>query len=140
MFDNETPKHLRGAQSFAFFSDLFARAQAAGRKAGETAVPVPMIVGTAKGLSDEIDETKPVYNVPDGACGFAWVNVRPGTSRFAKWLKNEGHARSDSYQGGVTIWIGEHGQSVARKEAHAGAMADVLREGGFKAYAYSRLD
>lgn len=86
-FNNEIPTKLRGAMGFAGYIDLWSRAKAAGVAAGEAAVPVPMTVGTAKGFGDEIDETQPVYHVPEGACGFAWVNVKPGTSRFAKWLK-----------------------------------------------------
>jgi hypothetical protein len=68
------------------------------------------------------------------------VNVKPGTSAFAKWLKEKGYARTDDYYGGVTIWISAYNQSFVRKEAHACAMAESLREAGFNAYANSRLD
>lgn len=75
------------------------------------------------------------------ACGFAWVNVRPGTSRFAKFLKAKKYARSDEYYGGVTIWIrGDGGQSVRRKEAYADAVASVMSDAGVDAYSMSRLD
>lgn len=128
-----------------FFEEVWAKAKATGVVAGEEAIPVPMIVGQAKSLvSDEIDHSKPTHYVSEGACGFAWVNVKPGTSQFARWLKVAGHARSDSYYGGVTIWVGEHGQSVTRKEAHAKALAEVLRReldgSGVRVHWNSRLD
>jgi hypothetical protein len=44
-------------------------------------------------------------------------------------------------RGGVDIWISAHGQSIARKESHAHAMAEVLHaELGIKCYANSRED
>lgn len=108
-----------------FFEEAWAKAKAAGLAAGEAAIPVPMNV-TRVDLRDR--PIGPTYHVPEGACGFAWVNVKPGTSQFARWLKAEGYAWADSYYGGVTIWVGEHGQSVARKEAHAKALAADLTE------------
>jgi hypothetical protein len=124
----------------AKFKALLDKAQAAGLEAGEKARPTPMIVGTAIGLSDEIDTSKRTYYVPDGVCGFAWVKF-PGTTAFARWARDNGHARKDSYAGGYLIWIREHGQSYVRKGAHAQAMAEVLREGGVKgAFADGRMD
>lgn len=73
-------------------------------------------------------------------CGFAWVNVKPGNSRFAKYLVANGHASKDSYSGGVMIWIRDYNQSYDLKAAHAYAMATVLNGFGIKAYAQSRLD
>lgn len=122
--------------------DLFAKAKAAGIKAGDDAIPTPMVVGEAKNLlSDEIDETKPTYYVAEGPCGFAWVIVKPGTSKFARYLKKHGHAKHDPYYGGVTIWIHEHGQSIARKKTHANTLAKFLRDNGIdNAWSYSRMD
>lgn len=107
------------------FEEIWAKAKAVGLAAGEAAIPTPMNV-TRVDLADR--PIGPTYHVSEGACGFAWVNVKPGTSQFARWLKAEGHARSDSYYGGVMIWVGEHGQSVTRKEAHAKALAADLTE------------
>ena len=78
--------------------------------------------------------------VMDGMCGFAWVNVKPGNSRFAKWLRDNGLARKDGYYGGVTVWVSQFGQSSTRKIAYAGAFAAVLREAGYNACARGRLD
>lgn len=98
------------------FETIYNNAVTAGREAATKMVPTPMtVVGGGQR-----------FYVPDGACGFAWVIVKPGTSKFARWLKANKHARPDSYYGGVSIWISEHSQSVDRKTAHANAMADVL--------------
>lgn len=82
------------------------------------------------------------YNNVFEPCGFAWVQVKPGNSKFANWLKRNGLARSASYEGGVKIWIGDYGQSHQRKYTHARAMAQVLRErlGMERIYAGDRLD
>lgn len=123
------------------FQDLFDSAMNAGRAAALAATPHPMIVGTAKSLfGTDIDHTQPVFHVPEGVCGFAWIIVKPGTSAFAKWLKASGRARPDSYYGGVNIWIRDYNQSMTRKEAHANAMASVLTKAGVNAYAMSRMD
>jgi hypothetical protein len=113
------------------FQALFAIAQAKGIQAGNDAIPTPMIVMDSMGT--------PIERVDSGACGFAWVNVRPGNSSFAKWLVANKLARR-SYYGGVEIWISAHGQSWERKCANAGAMAQVFRNAGFNASAGSRLD
>lgn len=129
----------RNAADLAY-AELLERAYIEGRKAGLACRPVPMVVGQAKNpLSSEIDYSKPVYYVDDGACGFAWVKIRPATTPFARWLKKNGYARA-AYNGGLDIWISDFGQSVDRKYAMAGAMAKVLTEAGVTAYADSRLD
>jgi hypothetical protein len=102
----------------------------AGLKAHEAARPNPMMVS---GMGQ-------TYHVPDGACGFAWVNVHgiKGNTRIGKMLKARGFSKS--YTGGLQYWISTMTQSVARKEAYAEAMAGVLRRHGIEAYADSRLD
>ena len=118
-------------------------AEEAGEAAMEATRPTPMIVGTPQDLLDAnspIDYTQKTYYVPQGMCGFAWVNVRPGTSRFAKYLKSQGLGRTDSYYGGVTVWVRAGGQSFELKEAYARAYAGVLQAHGIKATSHSRLD
>jgi len=95
------------------FQAMYDAAHAAGDKAAIEKIPTPMQV---QGFMPE----------SEGLCGFAWVNVKPGTSRFAKWLKEKSLARKDDYYGGVTIWVGAYGQSVARKEAYAYAFASEM--------------
>ena len=125
----------------AEFQSLYDRANDAGRLAARGSKPVPMVVGEETAfMSGKLDYSKPVEVVNDGVCGFAWVNIKPATSAFAKWLKAKGYARSDNYYGGVTIWISDYNQSMTRKECHAAAMAKVLTEGGYKAYSNSRMD
>jgi hypothetical protein len=133
-------------------SALLNKAREAGLSAGNADTPIPMIVGTPKGgllgtaLGADIDPAEPVYHVSDGACGFAWVVIRPGNCSFARQVKKlrtpwgprpwGGRA----YGGGVSIWISDHNQSLSRKEAHADAFAAVLKEAGVDAYSQSRMD
>ena len=124
----------------AAYEAAFAKAAAAGKAAGEAAKPRAMMVVQPSNPLDDNSVPNAMWHVPEGACGFAWVNVSPGNSPFANWLKKKKLA-SKAYHGGVDIWISDFGQSVERKEACATAMASVLREEiGVKAYASSRLD
>lgn len=123
------------------YQQLFDEAMDAGRKAAAAHTPAPMVVGTPTNpLGSDIDRTKPVYYVSSGVCGFAWVNIRPATSGFAKWLKRTGKVKDTSYYGGYNLWIGDYGQSLELKERHAEAMAHVLQKAGIKAYPMSRMD
>lgn len=131
-------------ERYAAFAALFDEAWAAGLAAGEAAIPPVMIVGSpSTPLGNDIDPTKPIYVEHEGPCGFAWVKINPGTCSFARWLVKVGKGRA-SYPKGVQVWIGAHGQSLARKEAHASAMAAVLNASplldGVRIYAGSRMD
>jgi len=118
------------------FQTLYDAANALGKEAAQSCVPVPMIVqGT--GL-DGVTHTYPP--VMDGVCGFAWVKVRPATQPFGRWLKRAGIVDRASYGGGYDLWISDYGQSMTRKEAHAQAMAETLRLAGVDAFAQSRMD
>lgn len=119
---------------------IWAEANAAGMKAGRECIPMPMVVGQPTTLlGNDVDPNKEHWFVSEGACGFAWVHISPARGPFVSWCKkNElGH---NAYKGGWDIWIGEFGQSIARKEAYAAAAAEVLRKYGINAYANSRLD
>lgn len=125
---------------YAEFQAVFDEARREGLAAGVQAAPQPMMVVEHSNPLDDASAPKRAWHVPEGACGFAWVNIRPGTSPFARWLVKNGHARK-AYYGGVEIWIREHGQSVERKEAHAHKMAAIFRDKlGVNAGAGSRLD
>lgn len=124
------------------FQALYTQAHEAGAVAAEASRPTPMVV---QQRANPLDDSSPVVHtyapVEGGVCGFAWINVRPGNSSFAKWLVASGKARKDSYAGGVSIWVHGYGQSMERKSAYADAFAKVLRTNGFdKAYAGSRID
>lgn len=123
------------------FSTVYNNAHANGMAAVKEMTPTPMIVGTPTTLlGNEIDYSKKTYCVADGVCGFAWVNVKPGTSAFAKWLKKKGYARKDLYYGGVTVWVGDFNQSYERKMAYASGFAATLTEAGINANSNGRLD
>ena len=131
------------AMSIREMANIVKKAQEAGNSAMQATVPIPMIVGEPIDMFDPyspFDTTKKIYHVPQGVCGFAWVSIRPANSRFANYLKKLGIGRPDSYAGGLRISIREGGQSLALKEAFAGAYAEVLQEYGIKAYANSRID
>jgi hypothetical protein len=117
-------------QRYQEYADIVDKAYKAGIDAGKNARPIPMYV---------IDQGIPIDRIDDGACGFAWVTVRPANSSFALWAKKQGLMRP-MYGGGVAYWVREFGQSVDRKSAFAGAYAKVLREHGINAIAGDRLD
>lgn len=77
-----------------------------------------------------------------GSCGYAWVEIHPGTSSFARWCKASGNALYA--RRGVHIrpdhLCGYQGQSLDVKEAGATAFAAVLSKAGLKAHAHSRMD
>jgi hypothetical protein len=110
------------------FASILAAALAAGIAAGAAAVPTPMIV-SGHGISEFVS---------DGVCGFGWVEF-PGNTAFGRWAKRNGHARS-GYPKGLSIWSKLMTQSLARNEAWAEGVADVLRSHGIAASAKSRID
>lgn len=122
------------------FEALWAAAEAAGMAAGLAVRPNVMIVRQDSILVNGEPALDRDYVVPEGACGFAWVVVRPGNCAFAKWAKvNKGGSKH--YYGGMQVkWVGEFNQSVERKAAYAYAFADVLQAAGIQATADSRLD
>lgn len=113
------------------YEKLFNEACAAGYAAGDHMTPKPM------GVVDPVSGQ--AWRVNEGLCGFASVIVRKANTGFGHWLIKTGKARR-AYYGGAEIWIGAHNQSYERKEAHARAMAHVIKESGFDAYSTSRLD
>jgi hypothetical protein len=118
-----------------FFKQLHEQAHEAGMKAGNDINPNPMVVsevdiqGNPRGRS---------WYVSEGACGFAWVAFK-GNTAWGRWAKKQGIAGSH-YPSGLCVWVYEFGQSISRKEAYAGAYAQVLRTAGIDACAGSRLD
>lgn len=121
------------------FSALYAAADKAGQDAVKALSVKAMVVGSAKGIfSNEIDYSKPTYLIEDGACGFAWINLK-GNSAFGKWAKAAGKAAKD-YPSGLSIWVSAFNQSLQKKEAYAYAFAKVLQDNGVYAVAGSRMD
>ncbi len=122
------------------FAKWWQEAIQAGLKAGGAITPTPMVVQQHRNMLDDGSPVVKQWHVPEGVCGFAWVNIKPGNCAFANWLKAQGLGKTDSYAGGVTVWISEYNQSYTRKAAHAAAMAQVLAAHGIKAYSHARLD
>lgn len=81
------------------------------------------------------DHGEPLY------CGFAWVNIKPGNSQIANYLKKNKLGRP-SYSGGVDVWNPSNNmtQSMIVKEVGADAFAAVLQKYGFNAYMDCRAD
>lgn len=93
------------------FAKALLRADVNGKRAAEECEPTLMSVSG--------------YPTSFPVCGFAWVNVKPGTSKFARFLVKSGMAHK-SYEGGVSIWVSEYDQSHDHKLAYARAFADTL--------------
>jgi hypothetical protein len=149
------------------WASLFYHAQYAGREAGYGSKPEPMVVYSPKVpfFDESPDLSQPVYHVPDGPCGFAWVNLSAAKGpegkearQFINWLTGRtapagrGCEPSTypefrvfaerSYYGGRDVWVSGFDQSVQRKAAAARAVAKVLAEGvpGLRAWPMDRLD
>ena len=121
------------------FRILYEEAHSAGMSAGGSHVPQPMVVEQHENPIDDNSPVEKRWYVPEGLCGFAWINVRPGTCAFARWAVREKLARK-AYGGGIEFWVSEFNQSVEKKEKYARAFAEVLRKHGVTAYPGSRLD
>ena len=132
---------------------LLARAGDAGEQAFRDVAPRPMVVYTPKDVLGSLtggpdggpDPDQPVYYESEGICGSGGVIVRPGGSRFARWLLKEGYGSRDSYRGGVYLgaWriCGERGsQSYARWVAAADAITKVFRDAGIEARPQTWVD
>jgi len=110
------------------FDEIYTKAYQAGVEAGTNCIPTPMVVGHETSLlSGKLDTSRPVEVVNDGVCGFAWINIKPANSAFANYLRRKGYGRTDSYYGGLSVWVHEFGQSYQRKVKFAGAFAEVIR-------------
>ena len=125
-------KGFEMANVMRYLEDLCKSADEAGKSAVAALEVQPMVV--------QDQRTGQQWLVGDGVCGFAWVNLKPGNCALAKYMKNNKIARTDSYNGGVQIWVSAYGQSMQKKEAYAYAYAEVLKKDGYKAYAGSRMD
>lgn len=112
------------------FTVLWHNAWQLGERAAMAHKPRTMVVSDSDGTVVDV--------VPEGMCGFAWLNV-PGNTSFGKWLKKQGLARPD-YPKGLSVWISAYSQSYERKVAHAVAMAEYLRGNGIECRVGSRLD
>lgn len=139
MLENQAQEKAEREQ---LYKTVWLEACEAGRQAGESHNPRPMVV---QQHANQLDDNSPVVyeeTISDGVCGFAWVTIRPANCKFANWLKKNELAKTDSYSGGVKIWIGTFGQSYERKLKCAKAMAEVINKYLDLRYCYAsgRLD
>ncbi len=112
--------------------EIYMQAVNAGLKAVSELEVQPMVV---------IDEDRKFsYFVSDGACGFAWIQIKPANSKFVKYLKEQGIGRKSIYEAGYRIGVSEFNQSLQKKEAYANAFAEVLQKHGINAVSNSRMD
>ena len=84
---------------------LYKQAQAAGYQAVKGLQVAPMIVQQHANLLDDRSPVTQQWVVEGGPCGFAWISIRPGNCAFANWLKKNQLGKTDSYAGGVKIWV-----------------------------------
>lgn len=129
------------------YQKMWNEAQKAAARASVDATPTPMVV---EQHANSLDDGSPVVKswfVPDGVCGFGWVEVKPRTSKFARWLKASNIGRSSDYSKAIHLHVPGMSQSLARNEAAARAMAKVLIAGlaeigetETRVYAQSRID
>tara|TARA_Y100000296_G_C5124578_1_gene232199 strand:- start:342 stop:833 length:492 start_codon:yes stop_codon:yes gene_type:complete len=137
---------LKPAQKKAFYANVHAAADAAGREAAQAAVlPQYVAVQHANPLDDSSEVVK-VWEQPFELCGFASVQIKGANKGYGKWVVASGVGKTDSYNGGAYIWVSSFGQSHGRKVAYAGAYADsaeaALAEAGEEATVWvsERLD
>lgn len=80
------------------------------------------------------------YIVPDGVCGFAWLEIRPARGSLVTFLKKNGIGSVSHYHRCYWVNIFDFNQSLVMKEAYAEAVAESLRASGYEVYAGSRID
>lgn len=118
-------------------AEVHLEAHIAGMTALVATTPVPMIVSTDPNYTKPEDARR--YYVPQGVCGFAWIDKIRANSKMGKWLIDRGVGRKSS-EGGVTIWCRYGEQSLELKSAYIGAYSGVLTKYGIKHYTGSRMD
>jgi len=142
-------------------------AEEAGNAAAEACKPVPMVVFSPKVpfFDESPDLTKPVYDVPDGPCGFSWVNMRAvkgpegkEARQFLLWLlgrvapaqpglaarasRNYMLPDRKSYYGGYDVYVTGFRQSMALKSAAARKYARFMEAAipGLECWPMERMD
>ncbi len=131
------------------FDSIWKEAEEAGAKA-------------IKDFSDTHGHDERAGGFDSGACGFAWITIRPARGKFVNWCKaqnktataiaSEKHGRTypvktfgdNGWNGGWVLWSPGakkyRGQSVDTYEVAARGFAGVLRKHGIDAHVGSRLD
>jgi len=137
---------LKPAEKKAFYANVHAAADAAGREAAEAAVLPQYVAGQHANPLDDSSEVVKVWEQPFELCGFASVQIKGANKGYGKWVVASGVGKTDSYNGGAYIWVSSFGQSHGRKVAYASAYAKsaeaALTEAGENAFVWysERLD
>ena len=63
-------------------------------------------------------KTGQVFDVAEGMCGFAWVNISPARGKFVNYLKKLGKGHK-SYYGGWDYWVSSSRTRSVNKEKYA---------------------
>jgi len=114
----EPPILPTGARADAEWSQLWAWANEAGVRDGDSHVPTPMFLSGIAAISE-------------GKCGTALVRVLDARRGLARWLKREGLGDCDGY-GGVVAFSPIPSQSLDRANAWARTVASILRLNGIE--------
>ena len=120
-------------------AEIYSEAAKLAKEAAKKHIPTPMMVYNADIFGNRLS---PNSYVSEGACGFAWVRIKPARGPFIKYLKENKIGGLSGY-GGWTIWMGEFtsSQSIERKIEAAKAFVKVLKENGIeRVWFESRLD
>ena len=126
--------------SKAELRSIFTEARAKATQAAKEAVCTPMVVQQRESPLDDSSRVTKEWVVPDGPCGFAWVEIRPGNSSAANYAKKHNLGRYCDYYKAVLVSPDLMTQSITRKESWARAFASVLCAHGINAHVGSRLD
>lgn len=133
--------------------NLWEAAYDAALAAGNGNKPVPMVVQEHQNMAD--DDSPVVYQevVPDGVCGFAWVQWLKKdklADEFCKLVRGLGRTHESNlshepnmgkgYPAMWKLWVGEYNQSMSRKEAFAKAFCAKIQSAGINCSYSSRMD
>ena len=114
-------------ESLSCFEKIFSDAIKKGNEAAEIVQPVPMVVQQHANVMDDNSPVVKQWECNDGVCGFGWVEVSPGNSSFANWLKSKGYFYSN-YGGCVHISSRLQTQSLEKNAAWAAGLAKHLND------------
>ena len=115
-------------------------AHTAGLASAEACIPTPMTVQHRANPFDDRSEVTKQWHVPEGMCGFGWVEVRPSRGGFATYARDNGIGRYSEYEKCCMIRSALRTQSYERNMAYATGYANVLLAAGIDAYANGRVD
>ena len=115
-------------QLYKIFQESYDVAFFMATEAGNKKQPQPMVVSRHKNMADDNSPIVKEWTVPEGVCGFAWVEIKPANCKLANWLKKT-HSETwkyDDYSKCLKYWVFQYNQSYERKMAFAGEFSKQL--------------